>query len=236
MNVNDRVVLLVAGWLLALGGEASAQLFGARTEGTPVSRRVRPSLTTSTANGPAATSTGLQGARFLRENRSAKDFVGSDAEATAKHFVGAQEVGDATMVQSAVGDLRSRLATAVANRQLQAAAATPTPNTAMNPPRLEVSFAYSAPSAEELPSVLLQRLTACPEFHPIGPIAVSLAGRTAIVRGTVASARDRFLAQQLLLFEPGISTVKNDLLVQDSASSPTSPGTTSPASPKAPAP
>ena len=234
MNVNYGVALLGAGLLLTLGGEASAQLFGARTEGTPISRRVRPSLTT-TPNDETGASSGLQAARFLRENRSAQDFVGSDVEASAKHFVGAQEVGDATMVQSAVGDLRSQLATAAANRQLQAAAATPTLNTTMNPPRLQVSFAYSAPPAAELLSVLLQRLAACPEFHAIGSIAVSLAGRTAIVRGTVASERDRFLAQQLLLFEPGISTVQNELKIQPSASNPSASRMTSPA-PQTPAP
>jgi hypothetical protein len=84
----------------------------------------------------------------------------------------------------------------------------------MNPPQLAVSFAYSAPPAEKLPALLHQRLADCPQLHAIGPIEVSMTGRTAIVRGTVASARDQFLAQQLLLFEPGISAVQNELRVQ----------------------
>ncbi len=87
----------------------------------------------------------------------------------------------------------------------------------MNPPQLEISFAYSAPPAEQLPAVLRQRLAECPQLHATSPIEVSLAGRTAIVRGTVASAQDRFLAQQLLLFEPGISAVQNELRIQPAA-------------------
>jgi hypothetical protein len=223
MHIHCRVALLIVGWLLVAGGEATAQMFGPRPEGGSISRGMRPSLTTSPATAPdaatgAASTPGLQTARFLRRNRSAQAFVGADTQETTQHFVGSQDAGDAAMVQAAVSDPRSRWAAAAANRQLQAATATPALQTTMYPPRLQVSFSYSAPSAQDLAPVLSQRLAACPECHAIGPIEVSLAGRTAIVRGQVASERDRFLAQQLLLFEPGISSVRNELTVQSPAS------------------
>jgi hypothetical protein len=213
MNIDYKIALLIAAGWLALGSETSAQLFGSRPLGTPVSRRDPPSAAPLTAENDAA----LKGARFLRQNRSLQDFVGVDAQGNAQHFVGVLGGSQSAVIQSAVGDLRSRLGVAATNRQLQAGAATPNTKTAMNPPRLEVSFAYSAPPAAKLPSVLQQRLAGCPEFHSTGPIEVLLEGRTAIVRGTVASARDQSLAQHLLLFEPGISTVRNELRVQPPA-------------------
>ncbi len=225
MHIDYKIALLiVTGWL-ALGSETSAQMFGSRTLGTPVSLRSPPTAAPLTATSDSA----LKGARFLRQNRSLQDFVGVDAQGNAQHFVGVLGGGQSALVQSAVGDLHSRLAVAATNRQLQAGAATPNARTAMNPPRLEVSFAYSAPVAAKLPALLQQRLADCPELHSTGPIEVSLAGRTAIVRGTVASARDQFLAQQLLLFEPGISAVRNELQIQPPAADRRPSEATSPA-------
>jgi osmotically-inducible protein OsmY len=231
MHVDYKIGLLIAAGWLALGSEVSAQMFGSRTLGTPIAQQGAPSAVPLAATSDTA----LKGARFLRQNRSQQDFVGVDAQGNAQHFVGTLRGGQSTIVQSAVTDARSRMAAAASNRQLQAAAATPNTRTAMNPPRLEVSFAYSAPPAVKLPSVLSQRLVECPQFHATSPIAVSLAGRTAIVRGAVASAQDRFLAQQLLLFEPGISAVQNELQIQSAPSNRPTPQTRSPA-PELPAP
>lgn len=219
MNVRGKIALLIGASWLALGAEASAQLFGARSVGTPISRQASPTT---------ASDSGLQGARFLRQNRPAQDFVGADLQGNTQHFVGAARAGQGTVAPSAVSDLRTLAATAAANRQLQAAAATPTSRLTMNPPLLQVDFAYSAPAAK-LPAVLLGRLAVCPEIHATAPIEVSVAGHTAIVRGTVAGERDRFLAQQLLLFEPGILNVQNELTIQPAASHRSPPATTSPA-------
>ncbi len=80
MNVHCKVALLIgAGWL-ALGAEASAQLFGTRSVGTPISRQASPAASSDSA---------LQGARFLRQNRPAGDFVGADLQGNTQHFVGA---------------------------------------------------------------------------------------------------------------------------------------------------
>ena len=135
----------------------------------------------------------------------------------AQHFVGVLGGGQSALIQSAVGDLRSSLGVAATNRQLQAAAATPNSKTSMNPPQLEVSFAYSAPPAERMPAVLRQRLVGCPQFHATSPIVVSLAGRTAIVRGSVASAQDRFLGPTIASLRAGNLGSENELRIQPAA-------------------
>lgn len=213
MHIGYKTVVLMAAAWLALESAASAQLFGARTVGDPVSKQAPPTAVPLSATSDTA----LKSARFLRQNRSVEDFVGVDPKGDARHIVGVLDGGQAAIIQSAVTDLRARAAVAASNRQLQAAAMTPNTRTAMNPPQLEISFGYSAPPAQRLPALLAQRLAGCSQLHAIGPIEVSMAGRTAIVRGTVASARDQFLAQQLLLFEPGISAVRNELQVQPPA-------------------
>lgn len=217
MNTQCKIALLVGAGVLLLSGEVYAQsLFG-----SSVSRRSRPSLTTGDAGAGGAD---LKSARFVRQNRTAQNFVGAEVPATVQQrFVGATAAGEIPLVPSSVSDLRSLLAMAAVNRQTQATAATPATsvNNGLKPPRLQVSFEYSAPSSGKPPSTLLRQLESRPDFHAIGPIEVSLAGRTAIVRGTVASERDRFLAQQFLLFEPGISKVQNELRIQQTESDPT---------------
>ena len=216
MNIQYKVAVLATGWLLALASTASAQMFGERSLGTPISQRLQPASTDPAAAAQSGTSGTPMGvvptnARFSRQNRSADSFVGSGAQA-ASHFVGAEAAGGT--VQPVVTDLSSQRAAASANRQLQAALTTPPPHISIYPPRLQVSFAYSGPSTGRLSSVLSERLRACPEFHASGSVEVLLAGRTAVVRGTVASERDRSLARQLILFEPGVSAVQNELTIQ----------------------
>ncbi|WP_390621871.1 BON domain-containing protein [Crateriforma conspicua] len=50
------------------------------------------------------------------------------------------------------------------------------------------------------------------------PIEVSVQGRTATLRGLVASESEKSMAETLVLFEPGISTVTNQLRVTATSS------------------
>ncbi len=213
MNIRPKLALLGAAWLLTVAGTASAQMFGDRTVGVPLLDQMQQASpgTTGDSQGGAAMGVVPTNARFLRQNRSSDSFVGRGAQGTS-HFVGANESGGS--VQAAVSDLSSQRAMASANRQLQAALATPPSRLSIYPPRLEVSFAYSAPLAERMSSQLAGRLRGCSEFHATGPVEVVMAGRLAIVRGVVFSERDRALARQLLLFEPGVSAVQNELKIQ----------------------
>jgi hypothetical protein len=230
MKTHVKLALLAAGWLPMLAGVASAQMFGNRTLGVPLSQRLQAATPTPAADGSqgsAATGVVPANARFLRQNRSASAFVGSGAQA-ASHFVGAEN--SATSSQPAVTDLSSQRAAASANRQLQAALATPPPHVRMYPARLQVSFEHPGPATRTLSALLSERLRECPQVHAMGPIEVLLAGRTAIVRGVVVSERDRSLVQQLLLFEPGVSVVQNELKVQPPLPNQTPPLTALPPS------
>ena len=59
----------------------------------------------------------------------------------------------------------------------------------------------------------LETLARSPQLSGTSRIAVSVAGRTAILQGEVPSAADRELAEILLTFEPGISAIQNELQV-----------------------
>jgi hypothetical protein len=58
-----------------------------------------------------------------------------------------------------------------------------------------------------------QRLTKLPGLNVIGPIEVTLEGRTAVLRGTVATEADRELAAGLARLEPEVLDVRNELVV-----------------------
>jgi hypothetical protein len=83
-------------------------------------------------------------------------------------------------------------------------------------PRLVISFETPAVAAAEadLPARrALDTLVRSPQMSGPSRIVVSMAGRTAILQGEVPSARDREMAEILLSFEPGISTIQNELQV-----------------------
>ncbi len=61
------------------------------------------------------------------------------------------------------------------------------------------------------------RLIRIPSIRFVGPASVTLEGRTAVLRGTVATAEDRDLAEALALMEPDVKDVKNELTVDSSA-------------------
>jgi len=58
-----------------------------------------------------------------------------------------------------------------------------------------------------------QRIDKIPGLSRLGPIGVTLEGRTAVLRGTVASEADRQLAEGLARLEPEVMAVRNELVV-----------------------
>jgi len=68
------------------------------------------------------------------------------------------------------------------------------------------------------------RLTKIPGMSQLGPIRATLEGRTAVLRGMVATEADRQLAEGLAMLEPEVQAVRNELVVG-------SPGTTGEALP-----
>ena len=84
----------------------------------------------------------------------------------------------------------------------------------VNDPRLAVGFEVPQAPTIKISAALTRQLRLIPGLPP-GQSDRGVGGRRDchVAGGVVASARDRTLAEQLVLFEPGISGVRNDLLV-----------------------
>lgn len=224
--MTRRIVLLslALAAVFSFATDASAQLFGKRTVGQPLSQRPGTSATNS-SSAPAAASFSVSGgsrpagenrgsmvnekARFIRGNRKATDFVGADT-GEAKRFVGSEQAGTGEEVRSAVDNLIVEMAP---DANLTAKPVMP-PRVQMYAPRLRVAFDYAGELDGEVNSRLTDRLEKALPGRASNRIVVSVAGDAATVRGAVASERDRKLAELMLLFEPGIARVLNQLQVR----------------------
>jgi len=224
------IALLSVGLILAFfdASGASAQLFGQRTLGqssTQQSSAARnaaaSSRTAGTANRAAANSAGNrpgtesrtslvnENARFIRGNRDASDFVGS-AGREEQQFVGRQAGVEAEDIRSAVDELQIQTGPD-ANQNAQPVMP---PRVRMYAPRLKVAFEFAPTAAIEVNSRLTHVLEAALPIESSSRIEVLVAGDAAILRGAVASERDRKLAELLLQFEPGIDRVENQLQIR----------------------
>jgi hypothetical protein len=76
-----------------------------------------------------------------------------------------------------------------------------------------IAFDVPARAPAALSATLTQRITA---IAPNLPIDVQMVGRIAVLRGTVGSQHARDLAAQVVLLEPGVSSVQNELEVAES--------------------
>jgi osmotically-inducible protein OsmY len=155
--------------------------------------------------------------RFWRENRRPGEFVGASSQETSQ-FIGAQSSAT-EIVAPAAEDLPAKQTPDASQVNLPAAGMAAR---AQRPyePRLVVGFEVPAQPAPQFNAALVARLKALPGLHPANRIEVSVAAGTATLRGEVASERDRALVEQLLLFEPGISAVRNALTVKPPSQSP----------------
>jgi hypothetical protein len=152
--------------------------------------------------------------RFIRGNRRAGSFVGGDSK-DRRGFVGSQQ-GQAGRVRPTVA--RPRMSVAPdANRT---AASTGRSRSGVYEPRLSVAFDVARPPEEAVAQDLTRLLQSSPAFQSTSRIEVSVADGIATLRGEVASERDRSLAERLVLFEPGIDSVQNELKVRPASRSP----------------
>ena len=181
----------------------SAQgLFGERNLGGTLSRRTRPNPSTNPG-------TIEEGRRFLRDERSVNDFVGSNTTAeAASGFVGGQSTAT-TAVSSVVGlreEARPRLnrpriirPTGIYAERLTLS------GDIVNPESGTSTNGAAIPRiSDSLQSFIQQRAVT---------IEASPEDRSAILRGAVPSEADRRQIELLVMFEPGIKTVVNELTV-----------------------
>ncbi len=203
-----RYLLPAALILIALSDVqiANAQLFGQRNLGESLSRRARPGSSGGEGAGE------LRGnERFVRGNRSARDFVGSDMADTGR-FVGVQQGRSRGTIRSAITNLRPPR-----DQNVNQPQARRTPPTLPYAPRLQLGFVAPALApgvvAEGISERLVDALSLRHSAGPMGHVQVSLQGRTAILQGEVASEHERALAEQLTLLEAGVSEVLNELTI-----------------------
>jgi hypothetical protein len=204
--------------LVGLADIAAAQMFSSRANRPSLSERLRGRQRSQRGTGPAAAETvgTVEGSeRFIRGNRSAADFVGADLRERPT-FVGAQAVDLTQDVRSAVEDLRPTRERDL-NQQMRAPR-----GSQMYLPRLSVDFSFEVPTSREIGARLVTQLQATETLKTLGPIEVSVVDGKATLRGVVASERDREMAALVARFEPGISSVKNELQVRPPPS-PTAP-------------
>lgn len=181
-------------------GIARGQMFGSRDLGSSFTPRARPGSDVGAVSG---------GERYLRGNRGRGSFVGRD-RSSGTGFVGNTQGTTAGNVASAVQNLRVQATPLVSVNQPR----TPRGKGDLYDPRLEIGFALTPPEPAEVQQTLTRRLREESATGRFEQIEVSLEGRTARMRGTVASASDRAVAEALVLFEPGVDAVQNELQVR----------------------
>jgi osmotically-inducible protein OsmY len=185
---------------------SSSGMFGSRQLGNSQSSRKQ---NTPTDMGNAGQTTGSE--RFMRQNRQPGQFVGSDR---SDAFMG---TGAATSeVQSLMGLRQARSMQQNINQILSQQMNGGGNNTKKRTIRTikAVDFPYAGPPPAIISNELTDTLIKVDATHQIGlgsGFKVEMDGRTAILRGTVRDARAKDLAERMLLLEPGVSTVQNEL-------------------------
>ena len=205
MHVPKQLITVLISVIAALSGHAAGQLFGPRQLGRPLTRQAAPGMLGG-IGGAVGTMTGNE--RFFRGNRRRTDFVGTD-QRDVQGFVGLQQARGVGGVPSTTAGLRPELdRDARINQPIE-----PVKQTGVYHPKLQIAFETPRPSAVKQAAQLQAELMASERLSPTNQLEVSVAGRTAILRGEVTSARERDLAELAALVEPGISAVKNELVV-----------------------
>jgi hypothetical protein len=101
--------------------------------------------------------------------------------------------------------------------------------------RMAVSLSPVAIAPPQVSNTLSARLSQSQRIGALSPVQVLLQGQTATLRGAVATDYDRALAQQVMLLEPGVSQVKNELVVAAAPAGPELSPSGGPAAAKPPA-
>jgi len=267
MGIHLPAAIIVVFSMLCTGaevwGQANRSLFGTgSTLGGSVTAGSRNFASGTGQTGQAAGSssqaselvTGLQQitqqfvsstARFSREGRQAGQFVGTSTQ-EMQGFVGSVQAGQNTGQQGRTG-LQSgtglqgggRNRTVGANRPGAAGRAAAGRRRSTTQIRASVSVGFRRPvvAPTGVSRVLAQRLSNSRRVQVVSPVEVVIQGRTATLRGVVATQYDRALAEQLARLEAGIGQVRNELVVAVAPAEPELPAPdAAPAEPPVPPP
>jgi hypothetical protein len=84
-----------------------------------------------------------------------------------------------------------------------------------------VAFDHTSPDPNKISVLLTQRLAAMKSIHCLAPVRVEVQGQVALLRGLVETEHDRSLAGQIVLLEPGIAALRNEIAVSTTPASST---------------
>lgn len=213
--------VMLAGALVAIACQETAWAQSSRTNqlgGTMSSPRSSSGSQLGASGGLGASTTGqIQGnERFVRGSRQPGEFVGGgDTVAGSGGFVGSQAAGArATGGQSNRG--LSSLANRGGNQPNQPSRSSRDDVRA----RVRLGFTVVRPAATDVVPRLHLQLEKIIRPRASSPIQIQVEKGTAILRGAVASAHDRVIAERLVLLEGGIWQVKNELTVSEAENPP----------------
>lgn len=204
-----QLAIFAVGLAFCSSPEAQGQLFGARQMGNPLIRQ------SAAGGGEFAGNVGMvQGnERFIRGNRGAADFVGTDNRET-QGFVG--QVNAANLNPAQIPTTLGIQRRANQAPQINRPARRHRPNTLHDPP-LELGFQPEPEALQRLAASAAERISQSLGERFGSPIEVLVVERTAILRGEVDTADASRLAALMAGFEPGVSTVQNELRVNSAA-------------------
>ena len=178
--------------LMVVAERANGQLFGERRLGQALEGR---------RGGATLSRQARRNARFMRGNRAGGEFVGNTGRDGRPPVPTRNQQPTNRPPQPRV----SRNLNPVLPKL---------PGKALYYPKLSVPSPVNRPSAETRAAELSSRLT---RLFPAGndnQFEVLVAGRTATLRGAVASAHHRELAEIVVRFSPGIYEILNELTVR----------------------
>src|SRR4051794_3982456 len=157
----------------------------------------------------------------------ATGFVGNTA-ATVTNPLGRQNAANAAGMRGAnFGSLTNLMRQSQQNQfnQQQAQKASRTANQPLGQFRVPLRLGFQPPAiAPQRLNAFSTRLTKIPGLAKVGPVEATLEGRTAVLRGSVATEADRQLAEGLARLEPEVLTVRNELVVGSAGPAATAPG------------
>lgn len=207
---------------------------GTGTGGTQTGTGTAQATGAQTAEQLGATGMIDSNARYLRENRQAGQLVGGEMAGVGALRDQTGQTGQTGQMTQGFGrgttgfntgglnqfSNLSRMSNMFGGRTGQRGP------TRMNM-RTSVQLGFPAPTVQASPAVVSNRvqtqIARIPRIQEMGSVTVEMQGRTAVLRGQVATEQDRALVAKMLLLEPGISDVQNELTFAPPADSAAQP-------------
>lgn len=165
--------------------------------------------------------------RFMRDQRQAGQFVGADSgentglvgavQSGAGGQLGGQNMGLGGLGQGGLG--QGGFGNQRGNQQQlnqfggnQMGGRGGMGQTAIRP-TLAIDFQYTAIPSAQVATALTVRLDRITQLNRLSPLTVTLENGVAVLRGAVATERDRDLAVRLVRLEPGVRDVVSELTI-----------------------